>query len=87
MESTFEISPELMALLRCPLSRSPLTRATGAALSRLEALRLAGALRDRAGRLVSEPIAAGLLSGNGRTFYPIREGFPVLLVEESIEVS
>ncbi len=87
MESLFEISPELMALLRCPLSRLPLTQATGDLLSHLDGLRLSGALRDRGGRLVSEPLIAGLLSGDGRTFYPIREGFPVLIVDESIEVS
>jgi uncharacterized protein YbaR (Trm112 family) len=56
---TRELDPELLAILVCPITRTPL---------RYDA---------EAGELISE--AAGLA-------YPIREGVPVMLVEEARRV-
>ena len=36
---------------------------------------------------VAEPVAEALISRDGRLVYPVRDGIPVLLAEESIQWS
>lgn len=78
------ISDELFALLRCPETHQPLTTAPADVIAQLEAERLAGRLRDRAGNVLSEPVEAGLLRADGALFFPIRGGIPVLLAAEAV---
>jgi uncharacterized protein YbaR (Trm112 family) len=81
------ISAELLSLLRCPLSGQPLVLADQSALNRLEALRNAGTLKNRAGETVSRPLVNGLIREDGRFFFPIVDEIPVLLPDEAIEIS
>lgn len=53
-------------------------------LAQVEALRAAGDLRDHAGRVVRESISAGLVREDGALLYPIRNGIPVLLLDEAL---
>ncbi len=69
---TEPISPELLALLRCPETMQELSLAPAELLERLA----------REGKRIE----AGLLRQDGRKVYPIRNGIPVLLVEEGITV-
>lgn len=46
-----------------------------------------GALRNRAGQPVSEPLDAGLLREDGKAIYPVRRGLPILLVAEAIPLA
>jgi uncharacterized protein YbaR (Trm112 family) len=43
-------------------------------------------LRNRGGERVTSPIAEGLVREDGRILYPIDDGIPVMLIEESIEL-
>jgi len=50
----------------------------------LEARRIAGSLRDRAGQLVSDVVTAALVRADQKVAYPVRDGIPVLLIESAI---
>lgn len=78
------ITEELLALLRCPQTMQPLSPASVEQLSQVEAARAAGTLRDRAGKPVQEPIYGGLVRADGKLFFPIRDGIPVLLLDEAL---
>jgi uncharacterized protein YbaR (Trm112 family) len=79
-----DVAPELIALLRCPETMLPLAMADAALLAEIEQRRGRGALRDRAGKPVSERLTAGLVRADRKLIYPVRHGIPVLLVEEGI---
>jgi uncharacterized protein YbaR (Trm112 family) len=78
------ITEELLTLLRCPETKQPLSMASAELLARLDDARVAGTLRDRAGKMVREPISAGLVREDGALLFPIRDGIPVLLIEEAL---
>ena len=77
----------LLPLLRCPLSRQTLAPASADLVARLEAERVAGSLRNRAGQPLSEPIDAGLVRADGALFFPVRSGIPVLVADEAVPLS
>ena len=45
-----------------------------------------GRLRNRGGQAVTQPIDEGLVREDGKVLYPIDDGIPVMLIEESIEL-
>lgn len=86
MGSAPSLHPELLALLRCPASQQRLELADPALVERVNARIAAGTLENEGGERVTEPIEGALVREDGRIAYPIREGIPVLLVEEGLPV-
>jgi len=78
------ISDELLTLLRCPQTMQALSPASAELLARLDDARVAGTLQDRAGKPVRAPIVAGLVRADGVLLFPIRDGIPVLLLDEAL---
>jgi uncharacterized protein YbaR (Trm112 family) len=78
------INEQLLALLRCPETQQALSGASPEQLDRLEVARAAGTLRDRAARIVQEPVVAGLVRADGAWVFPIRDGIPVLLLDDAL---
>jgi uncharacterized protein YbaR (Trm112 family) len=78
------ISHELLSLLRCPQTKQVLAVATAEQLAQIEAVRRTGKLRDHAGRAVLETISAGLVRADGTLLYPVRNGIPVLLLDDAL---
>jgi uncharacterized protein YbaR (Trm112 family) len=77
----------LLDLLRCPESGQRLAPAPQAVVQALEARRRAGTLRLLAAEPqidLGEPIAAGLIREDGRVFYAIYHGIPVLLPDHGM---
>ena len=80
------VSPELLEILVCPESRQPVAVAPDDLLAPLNGEIDSGTLRNRGGDPVTKPIDEGLLREDGKVFYVVDDGIPVMLIEESIEL-
>ena len=80
------IPADALELLACPEDKSALALAPAEQVEALNAAIAAGKLKNRAGEAVSEAVQGALVRADGAYLYPIRD-FPILLVDEAIEVS
>jgi uncharacterized protein YbaR (Trm112 family) len=81
------ISSDLLAILCCPENHQPLAPADPEMLGRLNArIAAAGAdpLTNRGGEPVRDPLTEALVRLDRTLLYPVRDGLPILLVEEAI---
>lgn len=81
------IDPQLLDILVCPDSKQPVAMAGAEVLERLNAAISAGSAVTLGGEAVADAVAEGLLREDGRILYPIRDGIPIMLIDESIDVS
>lgn len=86
MTSPMGVDPELLEILVCPETLQAVRPADPALLAALNERIRAGGVRTRGGQLVSEPLGEGLVREDGRVLYPVEDGIPVMLVDESIEL-
>jgi uncharacterized protein YbaR (Trm112 family) len=77
----------LLDILCCPVTRLPLERMPGGRLERLNALVREGQIKNRAGAAVEQPLEEALMTRDGKLAYPVRDGIPVLLEDEGIELN
>ena len=75
---------ELLKILCCPETHQELRLADTARLGEVNLRITTGGAKNRAGRPVTEPLEGGLLRADGKFLYPIRNGIPVLLVDEAL---
>ena len=80
------VSQELLEILVCPETKQPVAPASEELLQKLSKEIQAGQVRNRGGQKVTEPIVEGLVRQDGRILYPVEDGIPVMLIEESIEL-
>jgi len=80
------VSPELLEILVCPETKQPIAIAGDDVLARINAEIDSGRLRNRGGEPVTSRISEGLIRQDGRILYPVDDGIPVMLIEESIEL-
>lgn len=80
------IDKDLLQILACPETRQPLAEAGSDVLEALNARISAGGVKNRGGNDVTEALTAGLVREDGQVVYPIREGIPVLLIDEGLEL-
>ena len=81
------ISKELVEILACPDDKSPVHLADAALLEALNEKIRAGELYTREGELVLDLLEEGLIREDGEVLYPVREGIPIMLVNESISLA
>ena len=81
------VSKELLEILVCPETKQPVAPAPSDVIESLNRQIEAGTLRNRAGDPVSSPVQEGLLREDGRILYVVDDSIPVMLIEESIELS
>jgi len=81
------LHPSLLSALVCPQSKTPLQMASSGVLDRLNAAVGRGTLTNRRGHSVKEAFEAGLVSADGRVFYPIIDDIPNLLIDDSIALN
>jgi uncharacterized protein YbaR (Trm112 family) len=80
------IDPELLEILVCPETKVPVRVADPALLERLNAAIREGRVINGGGKTVTEQLEAGLVRADGRVLYPVREGIPIMLIDEAIPV-
>ena len=80
------VSPELLEILVCPETLQPVAAAGPEVLERLNEAIRGGSLRNRGGEKVEAELAEALIREDGRVAYPVDDGIPVMLIEESIEL-
>jgi uncharacterized protein YbaR (Trm112 family) len=78
------IAADLIAILICPETRQPVAAATAEQLAALNAAIRAGNAYNRSGARLEKELAEALVREDGRVLYPVEDGIPVMLVEESI---
>jgi uncharacterized protein len=78
------ISPDLLAMLRCPQTRQPLTVAVAPLVAAVNQRIARGELRNQGGDCLEKPIDAGLVREDRAGVYPVVDGIPILLADEMI---
>jgi len=78
------IDKNLLDILVCPENHTPLQLADDQLVAKLNEAIAVGDVSNRSGEAVTEPIDGGLVREDGTLLYPIREGIPVMLIDEAI---
>jgi uncharacterized protein YbaR (Trm112 family) len=86
-ENIMPVSPELLKILVCPESHQPLSVAPSTTLATLNEKISANHLKNRGGIAITSPITEALIREDGKILYLVDDGIPVMLIEESIELS
>ena len=76
----------LLTILRCPVSHKGLSLLKKDKLARLNAAIEAGELINHEGAAVAKPMREALVTDDGKRLYPVDDGIPVLLEDESISM-
>jgi uncharacterized protein YbaR (Trm112 family) len=74
----------LLTILRCPISHKGLAVLKKDELARINAAIVAGELVNHEGAAVVNPLTEALITDDGKRIYPVDDGIPVLLEDESI---
>lgn len=75
----------LLDIVCCPVTKLPLQLLDSDRLTQLNAAISAGGLRNCGDQPLSGNLSEALVTRDGRLVYPVRDGIPVLLEEESID--
>ena len=78
------VAADLLAILICPETKQPVAPATPAQLTAANNSIRAGNAYNRAGVRVEKELTEALVREDGHALYPVEDGIPVMLVEESI---
>ena len=81
------LDKRLLDILCCPATKQPVALLSAAQLSALNRAIAKGDVRGGDGATLVQPVAAGLLTRDGRTVYRIDDGIPVMLVDQGVATS
>ncbi len=81
------ISNELLSILKCPVTGSPLQLAEDQLVSKVNSAIDEERARDRLEQKVQEQVEGGLMTAEQTWLYPIRDGIPTLVLEEAIDLN
>jgi uncharacterized protein YbaR (Trm112 family) len=78
--------PELIEILCCPETHQKIALADAATIQAVNDRIAAGQTQNRAGKKVEQKLEEGLIREDGKVLYPIRNGIPVMLIDEGISL-
>lgn len=81
------IDQSLLDILVCPETKRSLSLAGDDVLQSLNGAIDGGSVQTRGGQTLSEHVEAGLVREDGQVLYPVRDGIPIMLIQESIQLS
>lgn len=81
------VDQSLLDILVCPESHQSLAPAEPVLLARLNESLATGGLSNRSGQVVTDPLEEALVREDRRVLYPVRDGIPIMLIDESIPLS
>jgi len=76
----------LLTILRCPISHKGLAVLKKDRLAAVNAAIAAGKLVNHEGDTLTAPLTEALVTDDGKRAYPVDDGIPVLLEDESINL-
>jgi len=76
----------LLTILRCPVSHKGLSLLKKDTLARVNVSIDAGELVNHEGSTVIDSLSEALITDDGKRIYPVNDGIPVLLEDESISM-
>ena len=80
------LDPQLLALLVCPATHQDIALAGPGEVERLIQAIREGAVRTVAGKEADAALDGALVRQDGAVAYPIRDGIPVMLVDEGLVI-
>jgi uncharacterized protein YbaR (Trm112 family) len=78
------LSKDLLDILVCPETKMPVALADAQLLSALNTAVEEGLVKNRGGKPVETALEEALVREDGNFAYPIRDGIPVMLIDEGI---
>lgn len=78
------ISESFLAILACPETKQRLTLGDDQVLTKVRSALIEGKLMNIAGEKVEGPVTDVLIREDGKILYAVRDGIPVLLIDEGI---
>jgi len=81
------MTPDLLKILCCPETHQRLEIVADATIADINKQIVARTLHARSGKLVDQAIESGLVREDRKYLYPIRNGIPVLLIDEALPLT
>jgi uncharacterized protein YbaR (Trm112 family) len=81
------VDPDLLRLLCCPETHQDLVLADPSLLEKLNDRIASRTVKNRSGSVVERKLDGGLVRADRKFLYPIRQGIPVMLIDEAIPLS
>ena len=81
------ISPDLLEILCCPRTKTPVQMLSAEQLATLNSSIESGEALYHDGSVIEKPLEEGLVTEDGEVAYRIEDGIPIMLVEQGIPLS
>ena len=75
----------IVEMLQCPVTSSPLSKASCSMIESINQQIGSGVIRDRSGNEVTVSLDAGFVNEDQSVLYPVRQGIIILSVDQAIE--